>query len=375
MRRAKLTLASSLVVTYLLTNMSFGAKIEFRGELVFEQNQKWDIIPRSLCVTEDGIYLIPHYKKKIIKTYHQRENKFLSPQKSFGVLGYQNSQTPWPTFKLPGSVIYDRSSGILCVADVPHRRDEKKVYIFNKINDNSFRISNEIPGVDAFDLAYWPDKKSLIVSGWTKKNGMDYSLYSVDMDGVKKAMLLKSHEKYGYRNFDLYDKAYKSYKIPALGVQAYIDIQIGPEQTTSIFFVYEAAMRITRINLDNPGEKFEFGDKTKHYIEPEATDYLVKCRKNGLDGELLVERAKTSYIKDIWATQDHIFILYDGANNSESNYRLQMYSNKGILISDLAIPGTPYEKMWLDKKTYRFFALSKKSRYDDLKILEYQIVE
>jgi tyrosine-protein phosphatase YwqE len=80
------------------------------------------------------------------------------------------------------------------------------------------------------------------------------------------------------------------------------------------------------------------------------------------------ERAKMSYVRQIFTTPKHVLVVYEGPVNptqdKEGHFRMQMYTLNGKFLGDVPIPGHPDRKMWLDKDEYILYSLASQDRKD-----------
>jgi hypothetical protein len=393
MRRTLATLAiASLAVFFLTPNAAYGAKIELlkTKTVNFQGKAKLESVPHSICVTQTGLFIIPQPEKGEIGIFNilkKDQSEFLN--RKMGIEGIVTPREntlnsskkhapvdPVIRLKKPGYSSLDPFGKVYCIADIANGKKNKAAYIYS-VNGDSFDLVKRVEDVDAYDLAYWEGGNSLVVSGYLKEGRTEYELYAIGLNGTEKTtnrddankrMLLEAHKKYGY-SVEEYNAKYDSDAIPALGIRAFIDVQAN-----YVYFTYEAGMRILKINLHDPENVESFGEKTQHYIEPVATRSLIKAYKDHDIATVLTTRARMSFIRDIWATPDHVVIVYKGANSSpESNYRLQVYTTQGEFLGDEAVVGDPYHRMWFDKESYKLYFLSKDSKFDDLKIKEYKL--
>lgn len=402
MRRTLVTLAIiSFAIFFLAPTAANGAKIELKKqrEFNFENAEKLQSVPLSICKTPSH-FVIPQPDKNQVGVFQKNGLGILT--RPMGIAGSEivfkhkrdlpkEHVLAKPVFnlKIPGYSSYaslGHNAGIYCIADMATGRKNKAAYLY-EVNGASFSLKKRIEGVDAYDLAYWSGGNQLVVSGYIREGNDQYSLYmvypdlndttreSIHVDETDKTMLLETHAKFGHKK-ENFMAAYSSGAIPALGIRAFIDVTSG--ESNYVFFAYEAGgMNILRINLNNPDDIKEFGKETGYFLDPKKSEHLedlIKAYSHDNVPRLLMLRKRMSFIRDIWATQKHVLVLYKGAKNSpESSYRLQIYTIDGKYLDDKPVSGDPYHRMFFDKESYKLYYLSKKTTSDDLRIKELKI--
>jgi hypothetical protein len=194
----------------------------------------------------------------------------------------------------------------------------------------------------------------LIVSGYvTDKNKNSYELYGINLENPEqKDFLLPSYQKYHLANDKEYQIEYfEKRTLPAMGIRAFIDVY-GDD----VYFVWEAKLKIIKINLKTK-EKTAFGYPTPRYIEPFASELLVNAYRNRDYTSILQERMQMSFVRDIIATSQYIFVVYDGPD--QDKFMMQKYSPDGKYLDETKIPRDYiYQEMWLEKESYKLYSLS-----------------
>jgi hypothetical protein len=330
---------------FLNPNEIHGFNLRLVEKVKFGNNSELQIIPGSFEVTEDGFFLIPDYKGGNIKIF-EKKGEFLNLVKKFGRKGFGIDE-----FNKPMYCLYDKHEGKFGVIDVGTQI--RNVFIYDRINSIDFKRVNKIPNLDGYDMILGEDGKRLIISGYViDKDKKSYELYSINLENPnQKDFLLPSYQKYHLTNTEEYKIEYSNKRtLPAMGIKAFIDVQ-GED----IYFVWEGKLSIIKINFKTK-EKTYFGQPTPHYIEPFASEELVKAYRDRDYTKVWKVRMKMSFVRDIFATPRHVFIVYEGPD--QNNFRMQMYTPEGELLGDIKIPGNPYSNMWFDKDSYTLYSLT-----------------
>jgi hypothetical protein len=353
----------SFTVLVLAPNTAFGFEIKRVDRIDFMDNSNLEIIPYGISKTEDDLYLIPNFEDGYVYIFKKSEGilKFL---KKFGPKGDDSEG-----FETPRSCFYNQNSGKFGVVNVGAGVN-KTIHIFKRQSGNNFKVANIIYA-DSYDAVLTEDGKTLIVSGYMKNDKNEsFDLYTVDLDNPnKKKFLLPSYKKYSLADEQEYQiKYFEEFTIPSIAIDAFVDVR-----DRFVFFVWSGKLNILKIDLKT-GELTSFGEPTNHYVRPSVSKKLLQSFKDKDYTNVRLERNKISLVKDIFTTLQHTFIVYKGANNSISNYRLQMYNAGGILLDEKAIPGAPYQIMSFDKATYQLYCFSSESKYDKAQISVYDVV-
>jgi hypothetical protein len=351
MRRTLATLAIlifSFIFLCLYPNEVYGFEVKFVKGIEFEEGAEAAINFSSFCVAEDGLFLIPDYQAGTIKTFDQDEMvSKLKFAKKFGIKGFGSDE-----FDKPAYCFYDNHFSKFIVADIG--KGSKKVFIYDRIGGTDFKRVNKIPGADCYDMRLSGDGKQLIVSGYvTDKNKNSYELYGINLENPEqKDFLLPSYQKYHLANDKEYQIEYfEKRTLPAMGIRAFIDVY-GDD----VYFVWEAKLKIIKINLKTK-EKTAFGYPTPRYIEPFASELLVNAYRNRDYTSILQERMQMSFVRDIIATSQYIFVVYDGPD--QDKFMMQKYSPDGKYLDETKIPRDYiYQEMWLEKESYKLYSLS-----------------
>lgn len=323
-----------------------GLEIRLTEKIKFEEKSKLQIIPKSFCVTEDRLFLIPDHQAGNIKIF-EKDGKSLKLVKTFGRKGFGSDE-----FNKPSYCFYDKYESKFGVIDVG--RNIKNVFIYDRIDKTDFRRVRTVKNADGYDMKLGEDAGHLIISGYNiDKKKRPYELYSINLGNTEhKDYLLSSPEKYQISNYEEFNSEYYNKRtLPAIGIRAFMDAA-----EDFVYFVWEGKLIINKINL-NTKEKTAFGQQTEHYVEPSATPELLKARSKKDYTKTREERAKMSFVRDIFATPKHVLVVYEGPNQSVSNFRMQAYTPGGRFLDDIPIPGSPGYNMCFEKESYTLYSL------------------
>jgi hypothetical protein len=323
-----------------------------------------NIIPRSFCMMEGELFLIPDHHAGNIKIFEQK-GKSLNLLKTFGRKGFGNDE-----FNNPAYCFYDMHESKFGVIDIG--RGSKKLFIYDRIGPTDLKLANVVPKVEGYDMKLVGDGRQLIIAGYTTdKEGKSYELYALDVEKPeKKVFLLTSPQKY-HLSDEEYRREYDRQAIPAIGIMSFIDID-----GDNLYYLWECKLKIIKIDLRTGKRIGTFGRKAGTYREPVATETMIKSYRDSDSTGLQRERDRFSYIRDIFATPQYVIVIYEGPNESGINFRLQIYSPEGRLLGDRAIPGIPansYQKIYFDKQSHKLYFLSTSRENTDHQILIYSV--
>ena len=315
----------------------------------------------GFCVTEDELFIIPDYTAGNIKIY-EKVGEFLGLVRIIGQKGYGHTEFAKPSF-----CFYNKIESKFGIMDFGTR----KISIYDRIGRTAFGKIQEVHcwrGASDFQLL----GNKLLISGYAlDQNGAPYDLYYIDLNNDKRNFLLPSYYKYGLKSFKEYKSKYKESEIPSIGIRGWLDVY-GDD----VYFAWEGDLRIIKLNIKTRDLIF-FGKKTSHYVKPFASEKLIKGHRVGDINLTLGERAKMSYIRNIFAIPKYVLVIYEGPvkKDKETNFRLQLYSLNGDFLKDLPIPGKPDHKMWFDKEKKILYSLStgKPTEQPRYSILKYKI--
>jgi hypothetical protein len=188
---------------------------------------------------------------------------------------------------------------------------------------------------------------------------------------------LPSYLKYGLKSSSDYKKQFREKPdIPAIGVMGLFDIY-----RDNVYFVWEGNLKVIKINIASGYiEPKPFGMQPPYYIKPHASEKLLEARSKRDKNVIVNERARMSYVRNIFVSSKYILVIYEGPINqgNASNFRIQFYTFDGDFIKDAPIQGQPGHSMWFGKDENILYSLSSKSSSEDDRnylILKYQIYE
>jgi hypothetical protein len=372
--KSLVSLVFVFTVLFLSPNWTDGQSIQLIERIAFdpvsELKMGHEKFPRAFCVTEDGIFLLPNPASGLVNAFG-KNGKSLKFLESFGHKGFGKA----PVFKWPQYCFYHRNKDKLVIFDDAKPR---QLLIFDKLGMVNFELSETIPfDRSGYDMDFTGDLDPVVViSGFIKdEDGNPFDLYSRNLQTGQINYLLPSHERYGLKTFEEYVEKYRENQtIPAIGIRGFIDIE-----GDSLFFVWEGALRIIKINLLSK-ERMIFNQLPKpeeipDYIKPDG-DMLADSYKNEDFEKTWKDQETMSYVRNIFATPRHVFLIYETVRsnkNDSSRYRVQTYSPEGNFLSDDPIPENPDGgQMWFDKENYELYLFSKNAN-DEFSISQYRI--
>lgn len=373
LKKSLVSLAFVVTVLFLCPNWTVGQNIQLIERIAVDPFPELKMdqkkIPRAFCVTEDGIYLLPDPVSGLVRAFG-KNGKSLKLVDSIGRKGFGKE----PVFGLPQYCFYNSSKGKLAIFDDASPR---QILIFNKVGIVNFELSETIPfEKSGYDMDFTGDLDQIVViSGFVKdEDGKSFDLYSRNLQTKQINYLLPSHEKYGLKTFEEYEEYYhKKQTLPAIGYNGFIDIE-----GDNLFFVWEGALRIIKINLLSKERTVFNGPRYEEipgYIKPDASVLSSSYIKKEFQ-TTWIDRETMSYVRNIFATPRHVFLIYETVRRTKSDssrFRVQTYSPEGNFLSDVSIPGKPDGgQMWFDKENYELYLFSKNDK-NEFSISQYRI--
>lgn len=381
-KRKTWTMLDSVVLFALIAaifNLSptkiMGQSLRFIKELPIDTAAKFTNVPQDICVTRDGFFLMIDAQSGTVKIF-TRNGGFLKFITEFGRNGFGTKR-----FRQPRNCLYNPGKNLFGIVDGGLRKififktGQKKCLNGKSQNVNIEQIKEIIYERSDYDFQFW-NEDQLVISGFKAPRKRPYDLYMRALSSDKLDYLLPSHQKYNLEDFEAYTTEYKQKQIiPAIGIKAFIDIH-GDD----LYFVWVGALRIIKINLKSQKKAF-FDHEHPNYAKPDAEALRSSYMKQDFK-TTWKKREEYSYVKDIFASTGHVFVLYrTGKNkkNKSSKYRLQVYTSEGDCLTNLEVPNEPGGRMWLDKEIsdgcYDLYALPKESKNSDgnFSILHYNI--
>jgi hypothetical protein len=336
------------ILVFSRPNRAFGQDIKLSEKIKIDSTAKLRVVPRSLCVTEDKLFLIPDYQAGTVKIFSQ-EGDQLKFIKALGRSGIGKE-----TFTQPMYALYSKEEGKLGILDYGVR----KLFIFDRFGKVDFRLIGKPVNCPrlGYDMKFANDGEHLVVSGYlTDKENKPYDLYSINIKTGEIDYLLPSPQKYNIKTFEDYLLEYRQKQtLPSIGTKAFIDIN-GDD----LYFVWEGLLRIIKFDLRAREMKKVFGHKTPYYTEPDGTELSDSYKKGEFD-TTWEKQKKFSYIRNIFATpgtSGRVFLIYETDRSNASTYRLQTYTIEGDYLSDVRISGNPGKTMWLEEEKYKLYAI------------------
>jgi hypothetical protein len=315
-------------------------------------------LPSSFCVSEGGTFLIPDAGK--IKVFEKNGNLLKCLKEFEGGNG---------AFVEPRYCFYSKDGSKVGVLDYGVR----KGFIFNRDGVVDFKpIKTFDCKKFGYDIKFAGDGIQTIVSGYiTSKEGSPFDLYSINIETGQIDYLLPSHEKYGMKTNEGYVEEYfKKQTLPAIGIKGFFDIQ-GDD----LFYVWEGALRIIKLDLRSKEITRSFGKETSYYNKPEGFRLSEPYIKGEFQATWKLQET-FSYVRNIFATSNNVFVVYETGKKNESDvstFRMQIYTINGNFIKDILIPNNPGRQMSFDKASNELYAITKSTGNGDLAILKYKI--
>jgi len=345
LRKTLVSLVRVFVFLVLGLNGILGQSVQWVEAIKVDPASKFEITPRSFCVTEDKFFLFPDTQAGTIRIFGKEEN-FLKFLRAFGP-GNE-------AFFQPVYCFYSHSEGKLGVIDYGSR----KGFIFKRDGVVGFEPIKTFECRNfGYDIKFAGDGKQIIMSGYvTDKENRPFDLYSIDIETGRIEYLLPSHEKFGLKTHEAYAEEYFiKQTLPAIGIKAFIDIQ-GDD----LFFVWEGALRIIKLNIRSKEIARVFGQETPYYNKPIGSRFNI-FYKNMDFHSILKEQKTFAYVRNIFATSRLVYVVYETGKKNEgdvSTFRLQTYTAEGVFLTDVPIPGTCGRQMWFDKESYELYAFT-----------------
>jgi hypothetical protein len=362
MRTAVIPVILLMIFAALYTTLVHGFDVKLIKKIKLSQETAILENPKAFCVTEDNLFIIPDYKAGDVKIYENNG----TPVAVLGCKGVGPGE-----FVKPAICCYDKNEGKFGVMDYGLR----KIFIYERMEKNHLKRVNEI---FCLSLGYAIQLKGnkMLISGYKVDPANNpYDLYYIDLSNNQTIFLLPSYYKYGLKSFREYETQYRRKSdFQTIGILGFCDIQ-----RDDVFFVWEGDLRIIKINL-NSGKKIFFGEKKSHYIKPFTSKQLLEGYRNRNSDIIRSEKARMSYITNIFAGSNYVLLFYEGPvkQDRESNLMLQFYTLAGEFIKEISIPGKPDSRMYIDKDRELLYSLSSEvdvSFNEGYYISEYKIVK
>jgi hypothetical protein len=358
---------------FILSNANpilLGVNIKFLEQLEISQEGESLLKPKAFCITDDGIFIIPDYEAGNIKIYEKvvEDNKeLLRKVKIVGRKGYGKDE-----FVRPGFCFYNKSENKFVVLDF----GIKKIFIYDRIGRIDFKRVKEVSCWDgAYDIKLIDNW--LFVSGYTTApNERHYDFYYIDLTNNQTTYLLPSSDKFELSSTSPSDFETKYLKkhIPVVGIKGFFDIY-----RDDAFFVWEGNLKVIKINIES-GELAPqpFGMRPPHYVKPYTTENMINWKREGEDNLIENEKAKMSYVKNIFVSSRYVMVIYQGSVNQGNalSFWMQFYTLDGDFINEVNISDQLDWRMWFDKDTQILYSFKEELSKKDGKffILKYKIL-
>jgi len=366
-----LTRVFILLVVFIFTinmGLAFGENIDFFGKTSFNPDSKQPVGARDFCITDEGLIIITDQEAGDVKIYKKDKNGLLLT-KTLGGNGDGKNEFLEPTY-------------CFCEKDRFGLIDFKKrrIFIYNisELKDSKdsldFKLTHTIECPPLGNDFYLTGDK-LFISGYTSDETYNsYELYCIDIKENRTSFLLPSHEKYGFDSlYEYRDEYLTKPDIRMIGLDGWFSIH-GDD----IFYVWEGDLRVVKLNIRfGPGKPITFGYKTKNYIKPHPSKNLRKFSFNSDPVGTREERRKMSYIRDIFANEGNVFLIFESPAKygRGSNIWLQKYTFNGVFIDEVTIPEDPGRMFYFDRGNNFLYSLKKKANNNNKKyeLLKYKI--
>lgn len=342
MKKMRKTLVS-LVFLLLIFAVAFGQHIQLIEAIKVPPEAKLLGLPTSFCVSEGDTFLIPDAGK--IKVFEKNGNLLKCLKEFDGGNG---------AFVEPRYCFYSQDGSRGGVLDYGMR----KGFIFKKNGAVGFE---PIKIFDCkkfgYDIKFVGDGIQAIISGYiTDKEGNPFDLYSINIDTGQIDYLFPSHKKYGLPSQEAYVEEYfRKQTLPAIGIKGFFDIQ-GDD----LFYVWEGALRVTKINLCTKSITQVFGHETFPYTKPDGTRLSESYIKGDFPTTWKLQE-KFSFVRNIFVTANNVYVIYETCKKDGrdvSTFRLQIYTLDGEFLKDLLIPNNPGRRMSFDKTSNELYVLT-----------------
>ena len=351
--RAVKCLVLAMAALFILFNTNsflLGAKIEGIEIITFAPGIDQEPLLEAVdfCVTDDELFVIPDMEAVNIKIY-EKNGEFLKLLKITGQRGYGADE-----FIRPAFCSYYKEANRFAVMDFWVR----KIFIYDRIGRIDLKRVQELSCLGrGFDIQLMSNK--VFISGHIdSSNNEPFGFYHIDLTNNQTTLLLPSCRKYGLNSTKEFEIEYMGKQVlPAIRLKGFFDID-----KDYAYYIWEGNLKVLKININTGEISSNFSSqKSIHYVKPFASQKLFESYKTMNIKEVETEKAKMSYIKDIFATSKWIMVIYEGPLDPVSgpNSRIQFYTLDGVFIKEETIPGQPDHRMWFDKGRSILYSLSR----------------
>ncbi|MFC2146173.1 6-bladed beta-propeller [Acidobacteriota bacterium] len=361
-RKVKFVVFLSILFIFFNASPVGGQNVKLIEKIKFSQSLPPDV--RDFCLTDDELVIIPDYQASNVKIY-EKNGEVLEVVNTIGRKGYGPDELSKPT-----ACFYNKNESKFGIMDLGIR----KIFLYDRIGRLDFKRVKEVScWRGAYDIQLKGNR--LLISGYKQRQDEEpYDFYYVDLTNDQTTFLLPSHYKYGLKSFREYEIEYRGKPdFPAIGIKGWFDIH-----NDDVYFVWEGNLKVIRLNFVSGEISLNpFGNQKTNYVKPRATKKLRESRRKIDTSIAESERAKVSYVKNIFVSSGHILVIYQGPINqgNASNFWLHFYKLNGDFVREEPIPGQPGSIMWFDKDKYLLYSLSIESNMSGGKyfILKFEI--
>lgn len=363
-----------MVILFLIgTSIANAVNIKFIKELKITSDITSDIkgsevkIPRSFCVTNDGLFILCDYSDGNLKIYEQNRDSLR------WIKNIDQGDMGDTFFLKPAFCAFDSEKQILGVLDYGKYR----IFLLERTGRLDFKLVNQV-FVPRLGSSIIINENNIIIAGTTiDSRNNSYELYSIDLnkknaDNVfATTYFIPAYKKYGLRNSDDYNNDYiERSDLGTIGINGFFDIH-----EKNIYYVWEGDLRILKFNTETEALS-TFGMKRNKYVKPYVTTYSVAARHDTDIKTLKSEKSNMSYVRNLFVASSCILVIVEGPNlmknECESNFWMQAYSFDGILLNEVSIPQQPGQRMFFDKNSNILYSLVKKG--NDTSKIEYSML-
>jgi hypothetical protein len=365
---------SLILFLFLNASPGWGGDVKLIEKIEFSPGSELPLKPKSFCVTEDEVFIIPDYQAGNIKIYekvYENNKEFLRLEKNIGRKGYGPDELSRPT-----ACFYSKNESKFGIMDLGIR----KIFLYDRIGRMDFiRVKEVSCWRGAYDIKL--EKNRLLISGYNQGQDEEpYDFYYVDLTNDQTTFLLPSYYKYGLKSHPDYYQQYRGeYNIRVIGIIAKFDIL-----NNDVYFVWEGNLKIIKIDiLSGEINQNTFVEEKSNYKKPYATDKMIEAyQKKDIDFiDSKRKREGMSYIRNIFTSSKYVLVIYEGSIPNEENedrktkFWLRFYFLDGKLEKEIPINAQSGSKMWLDKDRDILFLLSSESNLSggNYFILKYEI--
>lgn len=366
-----------IVVLFLIgTSIANAVNIKFikKLEITSRAEESRVQIPRSFCITNDGLFILCDYSDGNLKIYEQN-GESLRWIKNVGQKGMGETD-----FLKPAFCFFDSEKQMLGVLDYGKYR----IFLLERTGRLNFKIINQV-FVPRLGSSIKMNENNIIIAGTTiDSRNNSYELYSIDLKKKNSenifstTYLIPAYKKYGLRNSDDFNDDYiERSDLGTIGINGFFDIH-GKD----IYYVWEGDLRILKFNTETEALSV-FGIKHRNYVKPYISTYSASARHNGDVQMIRTERSTMSYVRNVFVTSKCVLVIIEGPNKMrkdmiESNFWMQAYNFDGSLINETLIPLNPGLRMFFDNtsgKLYSLINMDNDPSKREYSILVYKIME